>query len=209
MNNIFILHSGTGNEGEWTVMSLQGALVLRSDSRLPTPWAKSKKTCSRLSFSHHLNVSISGKMPRSIVTLRDSYAVASLQQLNGSDRSLNRDRKGLTAGQGNATAIWGLQSQGDSTGILGVLVKDTRANHSGGRDKKRVGGSTYWKHGQPTASTTAFFWSWLWFVALLKFHKYSNVKNNKINQNKVSEGLSFLSKQTSCQVKLLFLIRHQ
>lgn len=38
--------------------------------------------------------------------------------------------------------------------------------------KKRVGGSTYWKHGQPTASTTAFFWSWLWFAVLLKFHKY-------------------------------------
>lgn len=98
------------------------------------------------------------------------------QQLEGSGGSLNRDRKGLTAGQGNATAQWGLQSQGDSMGILSVLVKDTRANHSGGRDKKRVGASTYWKHGQPTASTTAFFWSWLWFVALLKFHKYSIVK---------------------------------
>lgn len=178
MNKIFILYSGTGDKGEWTLMSLQGDLVLQSDSRLPTPQAKPKKTCSRLSFSHHLNVSISGKMPRSILTLTDNYAVAFLHssQLDGSDGSLNRDRKGLTAGQGNATARWGLRSQGDSMGILIVLVKDTRANHSGGRDKKRVGASTYWKHGQPTASTTAFFWSWLWFVALLKFHKYSNVK---------------------------------
>lgn len=97
-------------------------------------------------------------------------------QLDGSVGSLNRDRKGQTIGLGDAAARWGLRSHADSVGILSVLVKDTRANHSGGRDKKRVGASTYWKHGQPTASTTAFFWSWLWFVALLKFHKYSNVK---------------------------------
>lgn len=65
-------------------------------------------------------------------------------------------------------------------GILSVLVKDTRANQSGGREKKGVGlGSTYWKHGQPTASTTAFFWSWLSFAVLLKFHKYSNATFHK------------------------------
>lgn len=62
-------------------MSLQGDLVLQSDSRLPTPPAKPKKTCSRLSFSHHLNVSISGEMPRSIITLTDNYAVAFLHSL--------------------------------------------------------------------------------------------------------------------------------
>lgn len=45
--------------------------------------------------------------------------------------------------------------------------------------KRRVGASTYWKHGQPTASTTAFFWSWLSLDALLKFHKYSNAKLDK------------------------------
>lgn len=56
-----------------------------------------------------------------------------------------------------------------SIGILIVLVKDTRANESGGREKGGLGASTYWKHGQPTASTTAFFWSWLSLDALLKF----------------------------------------
>lgn len=45
--------------------------------------------------------------------------------------------------------------------------------------KKRVGGSTYWKHGQPTASTTAFFWSWLSLAVLLKFHKYINATFHK------------------------------
>lgn len=59
-----------------------------------------------------------------------------------------------------------------SMGILSILVKDTRADQSGGREKRGLGGSTYWKHGQPTASTTAFFWSWLSFAVLLKFHKH-------------------------------------
>lgn len=66
-----------------------------------------------------------------------------------------------------------------SMGILSVLVKDTRANQSGGREKRGFGGSTYWKHGQPTASTTAFFWSWLSLAVLLKFHKYISATFNK------------------------------
>lgn len=47
------------------------------------------------------------------------------------------------------------------------------------RKKGDLGGSTYWKHGQPTASTTAFFWSWLSLAVLLKFHKYSNATFHK------------------------------
>lgn len=45
-------------------MSLQGVLVLRSDSRLPTPRAEPEGTCSRSSFSHQLHASISGTTPR-------------------------------------------------------------------------------------------------------------------------------------------------
>lgn len=70
-----------------------------------------------------------------------------------------------------------------SMGILNILVKDRRANESGGREKKGIcWGLTYWKHGQPTASTTAFFWSWLSFAVLLKFHKYINATFHKKNQ---------------------------
>lgn len=76
-----------------------------------------------------------------------------------------------------------------SIGILSVLVKDTRANQSLGREKMRLG-STYWKHGQPTASTTAFFWSWLSFAVLLKFHKYSNATfHKKINSSAKLQGI--------------------
>lgn len=69
-----------------------------------------------------------------------------------------------------------------SMGILSVLVKDKRASESGGREKKGLWGLTYWKHDQPTASTTAFFWAWLSFAVLLKFHKYINATfQKKIN----------------------------
>lgn len=180
MSKIFLLYSATENKGEWTVMSLQGVLVLRSNSQLRTPQAEPKQTHSRLSFSHHVNVSISGKMPSSMITLTENNdGVASRHsstQLDGSLGSLNRDRKGQTTGPGKRSSAMGPSESCGQCGNPQRSGQGHKGHHSGGRDKKRVGASTYWKHGQPTASTTAFFWSWLWFDALLKFHKYSNVK---------------------------------
>lgn len=88
MSKIFLLYSATENKGEWTVMSLQGGLLLRSDSQLQAPQAEPKQTHSRLSFSHHVNVSISGKMPNSRITLTDNAAVASPHSLASEPRVL-------------------------------------------------------------------------------------------------------------------------
>lgn len=82
--------------------------------------------------------------------------------------SLNRDRIGLKSGWTKVGAFrargqyWNPQRSGQG-----------HKGQSEWRKRKRVWqwGSTYWKHGQPTASTTAFFWSWLSLAVLLKFHK--------------------------------------
>lgn len=87
--------------------------------------------------------------------------------------ALNRDRKGLKSGW--TWLQWCLQSPG-AVWESSAFWSRTQGPIKVEEEKKgSLGGSTYWKHGQPTASTTAFFWSWLSFAVLLKFHKYSNI----------------------------------
>lgn len=98
------------------------------------------------------------------------FLKSSSRRWNG---ALSRDRKGLMIGGTVPSEPW------DSMGILSVLVKDKRGQWEWRKRKTRFWGSTYWKHGQPTASTTAFFWSWLSFAVLLKFHKYISATHHK------------------------------
>lgn len=98
------------------------------------------------------------------------FEKSSSRQRNG---ALSRDRNGLMTGGTVPSEPW------DSMGILSVLVKDKRGQWKWRKRKTRFWGSTYWKHGQPTASTTAFFWSWLSLAVLLKFHKYISATHHE------------------------------
>lgn len=85
-------------------------------------------------------------------------------------------------------------------GILSVLVKDTRANQSGGREKRGFGGQPTRSMVNPRPPPLLFFWSWLSFAVLLKFHKYSNATFHK----KINSSANF--KAYFYSMKLLFYL---
>lgn len=161
-------------------MSLRGVVVPQSDSLLRAPEAKPKTTLTFLNTANHKPPAVSRFLITSSCLFKATLLCHNttlwiiLQcslQLHDRNGALNRDRKGLKAKQDNATVCWSLRSPGtvwESSAFWSRTQGPIRVEEE---IKRGVGASTYWKHGQPTASTTAFFWSWLCFVALLKFHK--------------------------------------
>lgn len=130
------------------VISLQGVVVPQSDSLLRAPEAKPKMTLTFLNTANHKPPAVSRFLNTSPCLFKATllcnntvfgffciFYGSSFSAVDSS-RSLNRDRKGLKAKRGNRYGVLEPSESGNSMGILGVLVKDTRANQSGGRDKK-------------------------------------------------------------------------
>lgn len=126
----------------------------------------------------------------SSVQLHESY------RLQG---PLNRDRKGLSLDGARLLCVGAFRAQ-EQYGNPQRSGQGHKGQSEWRKRKKGVWGSTYQKHGQPTASTTAFFWSWLSFAVLLKFHKYSNATFHK----KINSSANF--KAYFYSMKLLFYL---